>query len=148
MRVIVQRVSSASVAITDYETQTIGPGMVVFVGYTINDKQASNDWLLKKLLNLRIFSDETGKMNLNIQDIAGEILLVSQFTLYADLNQGNRPSFSQALVYNEAENLYNDFKTKLSDRAKVKTGIFGAEMQVTLTNDGPVTIIIDSPPIA
>ncbi len=147
MRVVVQRVKSASVVSNDLLTGEINFGLLVLVGFTHTDGRKEIDWMIGKLINLRIFSDDEGKMNRSVQDINGDILLVSQFTLYGDARKGNRPSFMDAAKPDFAETLYNDFKSGLSIASgkKIPSGIFAADMQVSLVNDGPVTLIIDSP---
>lgn len=148
MRVVVQRVSEGGVRITnqDYE-QSIGPGMVILLGIKTGDTENDVNFLADKCCNLRIFGDENGKMNLSLKDINGEVLVISQFTLYGDASRGNRPGYIEAARSDEAIPLYDKFinrmKYNLNDE-KVKAGIFGAIMELTIVNDGPVTIIIDS----
>ncbi|HLU86677.1 MAG TPA: D-aminoacyl-tRNA deacylase [Taishania sp.] len=146
MRILIQRSKTASVVV---ENQTIGAithGLVVLVGIEHEDTQEDADWLIGKLVNLRIFSDEEGKMNLSIQDVAGQFLVISQFTLHASTKKGNRPSYIRAARPEQAIPLYNYFVEQLNIQSKlpVETGEFGADMQVQLINDGPVTIWIDS----
>lgn len=144
MRLVVQRVSKAKVEV---ESKTIGEiekGYMVLVGIAENDTEKEADYLAKKLINLRVFEDENGKMNLNIKDAGGELLLISQFTLYADCSSGNRPSFSNAGNPDKANKLYEYFCNRCSEEVHVEKGIFGAHMEVSLTNDGPVTILLDS----
>ena len=143
MRLVIQRSKEASVS---YEnTVSIEKGLVVLLGMTKEDNIEDINYLVKKLINLRIFEDSDNKMNLSVKDIKGSILLVSQFTLYASCKDGNRPSFTNALNYKESEKLYNMFIEELSKTGiDYKTGKFGADMKVSLINDGPVTIIIDS----
>ncbi|QEN08516.1 D-tyrosyl-tRNA(Tyr) deacylase [Oceanispirochaeta crateris] len=146
MRAVLQRVSRASVTINKKKIRSIGPGFLVFLGISPEDRDEDIQWLTSKISDMRIFSDETGKMNCSVREIEGEILLVSQFTLFASTRKGNRPSFSRSADPKMALPLYNQFITDLrrkSDRP-VKTGEFGAHMDVELCNDGPVTIIIDS----
>lgn len=144
MKVIVQRSKNASVTVDENVVGKIDHGFVILVGFTKDDTELLVDKMIKKILNLRIFSDENDKMNLDIKSVDGKILSVSQFTLYAKLN-GRRPSFTEALNYNDAKALYEYFNEKLrSYNIDVQKGIFGADMQVELVNDGPVTIIIDS----
>jgi D-tyrosyl-tRNA(Tyr) deacylase len=146
MRALVQRVKQASVEIDGRVTASIKNGLLVFLGIKAGDTSSGADYLLKKILSLRIFNDENGKMNLSLKEINGEVLLVSQFTLYADTVKGNRPSYSAAMPPSEAEPLFELTAEKLrSLHDKVQTGIFGADMKVSLLNDGPVTIILDSP---
>lgn len=146
MKLVIQRVSSASVKIEGTIKATIGQGFMTLLGIEEEDTETDIEWLCKKMLNLRVFSDEEGKMNLSLQDIKGEILLISQFTLYASTKKGNRPSFTKAAKPTIAIPLYDkfiDFLAKDLD-SRIKTGEFGADMKVSLINDGPVTIIIDS----
>ena len=143
MKLVVQRVTKASVTIDKKVYNEIKTGMLVLVGFTENDTQDNIDYLIKKLINLRIFDDESGVMNKSILDIKGEILSISQFTLYADTTGGNRPSYTKALDKDEATIRYDEFNKKLNEFIPTKSGIFGAEMQINLTNDGPVTIILE-----
>ncbi|MES2558012.1 MAG: D-aminoacyl-tRNA deacylase [Bacteroidota bacterium] len=146
MRLVIQRVSEASVTIDGTVHGAIGKGFLVLIGVENADKQEDVDWLVQKTVNMRIFSDDEGKMNLSLIDIAGELLVISQFTLHASTKKGNRPSFIQAARPETAIPLYESFVAgcKLAGINKVETGIFGADMKVALINDGPVTIIIDS----
>ena len=146
MIAIIQRVSQASVTIEDKIKGEIGIGFLVLLGVTHSDTDEDLDWLSKKIIGLRIFSDEEGKMNLDLATVKGNILLISQFTLHASTKKGNRPSFIEAAKPEIAIPLYEKMVIKLStDLGKnIKTGIFGADMKVALVNDGPVTIIIDS----
>ncbi len=146
MRTVIQRVSQASVTIDDMVTGSIGPGLVILLGIESADNVGDIDWLCSKILNLRIFNDETGVMNRSVIDIDGEILVISQFTLHASTKKGNRPSYIRAAKPSEAIPLYDLFILKMEEllKKKVQTGRFGAMMQVFLINDGPVTIIIDS----
>lgn len=144
MKIVVQRVNNAKVEVNNEIIGKINKGFLVLVGITHEDTTEIADYLVQKLLNLRIFSDEDDKMNLSIKDINGELLIVSQFTLYANCQRGNRPSFIDAAKPEMAENLYNYFVQKCkNENIKVETGKFGADMQVSLTNDGPVTIILE-----
>ena len=144
MKVVVQRVKKASVTVDNKLISKIDKGFLVLVGFTHNDGMDNIKYIVKKLKNLRIFDDENGNMNLNINDIGGSILSVSQFTLYADTKNGNRPSFVDSMKYDEAEKLYSLFNEELkSTNVPISTGIFGADMKVSLLNDGPVTIIIE-----
>lgn len=144
MRVVIQRSKEASVSFND-TINSIDKGLVVLLGMTNNDTIDDIKYLVKKIVNLRIFEDSDNKMNYSVKDINGSILLVSQFTLYASCKDGNRPSFTNALNYEESNKLYELFKTELKETGiNFKTGEFGADMKVTLINDGPVTIIIDS----
>ncbi len=144
MRVVIQRCKEASVSYDDV-TNSIDKGLVVLLGMTNGDTMDDINYLVKKISKLRIFEDSEHKMNLSVKDINGNILLVSQFTLYASTKDGNRPSFTNALNYDESNELYELFKEELSKTdISYKTGSFGADMKVSLINDGPVTIIIDS----
>ncbi len=144
MKVVVQRVQNANVTVRDKKVGEINKGLLLLVGFTQNETQENIDWMVKKITNLRIFDDQDGIMNISIKDIKGEILSVSQFTLYADSKKGNRPSYIKALNGEEAIILYNKFNKKLKETGlKVEEGIFGEDMQVSLTNDGPITIILE-----
>ncbi|MDM8213608.1 D-aminoacyl-tRNA deacylase [Enterococcus hirae] len=144
MRVLLQRVQNAAVTVDSREIGKIGRGFLLLVGFTTGDTLAEVEYLAKKIAKLRVFEDETGKLNLDLKQIEGAILSVSQFTLYADTKKGNRPSFTKALAPAEAENLYEAFNEKLRQAGfAVATGKFGAEMQVSLVNDGPVTICLE-----
>jgi D-aminoacyl-tRNA deacylase len=148
MRVVVQRVSSGRLTIDGTEHAHIGKGLVVLLGITHADTPSDAEFLADKCAGLRVFEDENGKMNLSLDDAGGSVLAVSQFTLYADARKGNRPSFTLASRPEAAEPLYELFVSRLRSRLgaeRVYTGIFGAMMEVTIVNDGPVTIIIDSP---
>ena len=146
MRVVIQRVSNAIVVSNGIPTGEIGKGLVVLLGIEQVDTEEDAIWLADKIRQLRIFADDDQKMNLSLEDINGEIIVVSQFTLHASTKKGNRPSFIKAARPEHAIPLYNYFIDILNQQlqCKVHTGIFGADMQVSLTNDGPVTIIIDS----
>ena len=145
MRVVLQRVSSASVTVNDQELGAIGQGYMLLVAIQDADTEAELDYLVRKITGLRVFEDEAGKMNLSIQDVGGSILSISQFTLYADTRRGNRPSFTDAGAPAYAEKMYDQFNTKLAATGlTVTTGEFGADMKVSLVNDGPVTIIFDT----
>ena len=144
MRVIVQRVKKSSVSVDKKVVGKIDNGLMILVGFTYNDNIKDLEYMIKKVLNLRIFDDENGVMNKNVLEVGGSILSISQFTLYADTKKGNRPSYIKALKSDEATILYNKFNELLSEKIKVETGIFGAEMEVSLINDGPITIILDS----
>lgn len=145
MRVVVQRVTEASVTVEGEITGQIGPGLLVLVGFAPTDTAAELDWMARKLVQLRIFSDAEGKMNLSVQDVGGEVLVVSQFTLLADARKGTRPSYVQAAPPPVAIPLYEDFVRQLQTLLgrPVATGRFGADMKVRLLNDGPVTIILE-----
>jgi D-aminoacyl-tRNA deacylase len=146
MRIVIQRVSQAQVNIQNQTQGSIGQGFLILLGISTEDTEADIDVLINKVSKLRVFNDEAGKMNLSIRDINGEILVLSQFTLFADTQKGNRPSFIQAARPEQAIPLYESFVLKLSKiiPKPIQTGIFGADMQVSLTNDGPVTILIDT----
>ena len=145
MRVLLQRVSEASVKIEGKINGQIDQGLLLLLGICAEDAQGDIDWLIQKIVNMRIFSDENGKMNLSIQDIQGEFLVISQFTLHASTKKGNRPSFIEAARPEIAIPLYENFITQLKlTNLKVETGIFGADMKVSLVNDGPVTMWLDS----
>lgn len=147
MRTVIQRVSHASVSVPeeDYRAE-IGPGLLVLAAFVDEDTEEDLGWMARKIVSLRVFNDDNGVMNRPLADADGEILLVSQFTLYASTARGNRPSYIKAAKPDVAVPLYEKFISMLSERQgkPVKTGIFGADMKVELLNDGPVTIIIDS----
>jgi len=146
MKAVLQRVSEASVTIDNSLESSIASGLMVLLGIHPEDSQEDIDWLVKKICNMRIFDDENGVMNDSILDIKGEVLVVSQFTLQASTKKGNRPSYIKAAKPDVAIPLYEAFKKQLSAilSKEVKSGVFGANMQVSLVNDGPVTILIDS----
>jgi D-tyrosyl-tRNA(Tyr) deacylase len=146
MRVIVQRVSEAAVAAEGRITGRIGPGLLVLAGFEEIDEDSDLDWMAQKLLRLRIFADNAGVMNRSVAETGGEILAVSQFTLYASTKKGNRPSWGRAARGEVSQPLFERFVKRLSDTLgrPVATGVFGADMKVSLVNDGPVTIAIDS----
>ncbi|MBR9936306.1 D-tyrosyl-tRNA(Tyr) deacylase [Oscillospiraceae bacterium Marseille-Q3528] len=144
MKLVIQRVKHASVTVDGNVTGKIGKGFLVLIGIANSDTKEIADQYLKKLLNLRIFEDENGKTNLSLKDVNGELLLVSQFTLYADCRKGNRPSFINAGAPDMAEALYEYMiEACRKEIPVVETGIFGADMQVELLNDGPFTIVLD-----
>ena len=144
MKIVVQRVKNAKVEVENKVVGEIKKGFLVLLGVTHTDTKENVDYLVKKLCNLRVFSDENDKMNLALKDIQGELLIVSQFTLYADCAKGNRPAFIDAARPEQAEELYEYFCSECEkNNIKVEKGIFGADMQVSLVNDGPVTIIIE-----
>ena len=144
MKFLVQRVTEASVTVDNIVTGKIEKGFLVLIGITHSDSKDDADFLINKLLNLRVFSDENGKMNLNINQVNGELLLVSQFTLYANTSHGNRPDFLEAAKPAYAEELYEYIIKECKNRnINVQTGIFGADMKVHLLNDGPVTIMLE-----
>ncbi|MBL4935138.1 D-tyrosyl-tRNA(Tyr) deacylase [Clostridium sp. YIM B02515] len=145
MRAVVQRVKSSKVIVENNITGSIQQGLNVLLGIEKNDTIEDIDYLKDKILNLRIFEDENGKMNKSLLEVNGELLVVSQFTLYGDCRKGRRPNFMEALSGKEAEVLYNEFVNKcLQILGKVETGIFGADMKVFIENDGPVTLLLDS----
>ena len=144
MKLVLQRVSKAEVKVDGETTGKIEKGFLVLLGVTHTDTKETADFLVKKLCNLRIFEDENEKMNLNIKDVNGELLIVSQFTLYGDCHKGNRPSFVDAAKPDYAEELYEYFLEQCrKENIKVEKGIFGAHMEVNLLNNGPVTIILE-----
>lgn len=145
MRAVVQRVSSSKVTVDGNVTGEISKGLLVLLGVTHEDTSKDVDYMIDKILNLRIFEDENEKMNLSLKDVGGELLVVSQFTLYGDCRKGKRPSFSNAARPDVAIPLYEEFIKKAKDQdVVVGTGEFGAHMMVDLTNDGPVTILLES----
>lgn len=144
MKLVVQRVKNAKVEVEGKTVGSINQGFLVLLGVTHTDTRKEADYLVKKLCNLRVFEDDNGKMNLGLKDVEGELLIVSQFTLYADCMQGNRPSFTNAAKPDVANELYEYFCEKCREQnIKVEKGIFGADMKVSLLNDGPVTIILE-----
>lgn len=145
MKVVIQRVSEASVKVDGIVVGEINKGFMLLIGIDENDEKTDADWLVQKILNLRVFSDENDKLNLSIKDINGEILCISQFTLIADYKKGSRPSFIKAAKPDKAIPLFEYFKEELSKSdLRLESGIFGADMKVSLINDGPVTIVMDS----
>lgn len=144
MRIIAQRSKESSVSVDKRIAGKIASGLVLLVGFTHTDTANDVEKLVKKVLNLRIFDDENGVMNKSILEVGGEILSISQFTLYANSKKGNRPSYIEALKGEEAIKLYELFNQLLSESIQVETGVFGAEMEVKITNDGPITIMLDS----
>lgn len=146
MRALVQRVSRAAVTVDGNEASSIGPGLLVFLGIESRDEENDLRWLAGKVAKVRIFADEEGRMNRSVVDIAGGLLVVSQFTLHASTSKGSRPSFIRAAAPDRAEPLYEQFCRELeqSTARPVGRGVFGADMKVALVNDGPVTILIDS----
>lgn len=143
MRVIAQRSLNSKVVVDNKVVGEITKGLVLLVGFTYGDSMSTIDKMVNKIIKLRIFDDENGVMNKSIMDLQGEILSISQFTLYADTKKGNRPSYVKALNGREAIHLYDLFNEKLKNYTKVETGIFGADMTVSITNDGPVTIALE-----
>ena len=145
MRIVVQRVSSASVTVDGEICGKIGKGYLLLLGVGEGDTEEDCRRLSDKIINLRIFSDENDKINLSLEQVGGELLVVSQFTLYADCRKGNRPNFTQAAKPDIAESLYNYFAGYCRSKGKhVETGIFGADMKVELVNDGPFTVVLES----
>ena len=145
MKAVIQRVSEAKVEVNKEIVGQISAGLLLLIGIDEEDTKTDAEWLAQKVINLRIFGDEEGKLNLSIQDIKGEILCISQFTLIADYKKGNRPSFIKAARPETAIPLLDYFKKLLSQsNLKIESGIFGADMKVNLINDGPVTIVMDS----
>lgn len=145
MKAVIQRVSEASVKVDDQIVGEIGKGLMLLIGIDENDEKTDADWLIQKILNLRIFGDENDKLNLSVKDISGEILCISQFTLITDYKKGNRPSFIKAAKPEKAVPLFEYFKEEIAKSGlKIEKGIFGADMKVSLINDGPVTIVMDS----
>lgn len=148
MKAVVQRVSEGGVKISSHNhDESIGRGIVILLGVTHNDTIDEVNFVADKCCNLRIFEDENGKMNLSLKDIEGEVLIISQFTLYGDARKGNRPSFIEAAPPGLADDLYDKFIKRIKENIgfdRVKTGIFGAMMEVKIINDGPVTIIVES----
>lgn len=143
MKVLVQRCDKASVTVNNEIVGKIDKGMMILVGFTETDTSENIDYMVEKVLNLRIYDDESGIMNKSIIDVGGSILSVSQFTLYADTKKGRRPSYVNALNGEKATLLYDEFNEKLKKQIHVETGVFGAEMKVELINDGPVTIMLE-----
>lgn len=146
MRAVIQRVSSSSVAVDGREIGAIGPGITLLLGIKEDDTLKDCEYIINKTINLRIFEDDNGKMNLSLLDVGGELLVVSQFTLYGDCRKGRRPGFSRGGSVQDAEKLYHEFVRIVRETPvqKIATGEFQAEMQVTIHNDGPVTLLLDS----
>lgn len=144
MRLLIQRSKASSVTVDGHIVGQINKGLVIFSCFKDGDNQNDIAYLVKKVCNLRIFDDENGVMNLSLLDTKGEVLSISQFTLYADSSKGNRPSYFKALKGEEATKLYDAFNEELKKYVPTQTGIFGADMQVNILNDGPITIILDS----
>ncbi len=144
MKLVIQRVKEASVKVDTKVVGKIDCGLMILVGFTLGDTEKEIDELIKKVIHLRIFDDEKGIMNRSLLDIKGSVLSVSQFTLYADTTKGRRPSYVSAMKGAEAKILYELWNQKMSAFVPVKTGVFGAEMEVSLINDGPITIVMES----
>jgi D-tyrosyl-tRNA(Tyr) deacylase len=144
MKVVIQRVSESSVSVNEKTIGKIDKGLNILVGFTSTDNEVVVDKIIEKILKLRIFDDLNNKINLSVKEVNGEILLISQFTLYADLNDGNRPNFIKAAKPEEAKKLYDYMYRRLIGRIKTYAGVFGANMNVKILNDGPLTIIIDT----
>ncbi|KUJ50387.1 D-aminoacyl-tRNA deacylase [Chryseobacterium sp. JAH] len=145
MKAVIQRVSEASVKVNGITVGEISKGLMLLIGIDEQDEKTDADWLIQKILHLRIFGDENEKLNLSVKDISGEILCISQFTLIADYKKGNRPSFIKAAKPEKAVPLFDYFKDEIvKSGLKIESGIFGADMKVSLINDGPVTIVMDS----
>lgn len=144
MKVIVQRSLSSSVSVENKVVGEIKKGMVLLVGFQLDDTINDIDYMVQKIIHLRIFDDDNGIMNQSILESGGEVLSISQFTLYADTSRGNRPSYSKAMKFEQANQLYKEFNHKLGNYLSVKEGVFGADMKVSITNDGPITIILES----
>jgi D-tyrosyl-tRNA(Tyr) deacylase len=145
MRVVIQRVEQASVTVDDKVVGAIGKGLLVLLGVEAGDTDADLAFIKRKIINLRVFDDGQGRMNLSVRDVAGAILVVSQFTLHGDARRGNRPDFTRAAPADQARAAYERLIRELrAEGARVESGIFQAMMKVTLTNDGPVTVIVDS----
>ena len=146
MKVVIQRVKNANVKVDGKVVGEIEKGFLVLVGIKVGDTKEQADYLVKKVCNLRVFTDENDKMNLSLKDVNGKLLIVSQFTLYGDCSDGNRPSFIEACEPKKANEMYEYFKKTCSKELEkdIQSGIFGADMKVELLNDGPVTIVLDS----
>lgn len=145
MRVVIQRVSEASVKVDNQIVGEIGKGLMLLIGVDESDENSDADWLVKKILDVRVFSDDEGKMNHSVKEINGEILCISQFTLISDYKKGNRPSYIKAARPDKAIPLFEYFKDEMKKSGlKTESGIFGADMKVSLINDGPVTLVFDS----
>ncbi len=144
MKVVVQRSKKSSVSVAGQLINEIDEGLVLLVGFTLDDGINDIEWMVKKIANLRIFDDESGVMNKSILDVGGQILSISQFTLYADTKKGNRPSYIRAMKNDEAKKLYELFNKKMNELVPTVPGVFGADMLVSISNDGPITIILDT----
>jgi D-aminoacyl-tRNA deacylase len=147
VRAVIQRVNEASVKVNEQVAGSIGRGLLVFLGIGREDTLREIDWMVDKIVNLRIFEKEEGKLDESLLDVGGDLLVVSQFTLYGDCRKGRRPSFSDAMESQSAKSLFETFVEKAREKVRnVQTGVFQAMMQVSLVNDGPVTLVIESPP--
>ena len=145
MKIVVQRVKEANVKVDNEIVGKISEGLMLLIGVDEDDDTNDADWLIKKIIDLRIFSDQEGKMNLSVKDISGEILCISQFTLISDYKKGNRPSYIKAAKPEKAIPLFEYFKSEIAKSGlKIESGIFGADMKVSLLNDGPLTLVLDS----
>ena len=144
MRLLVQRSLNSSVSVDDKIVGKIDLGLVLLVGFKTDDTESDIDYLVKKLIGLRIFDDSEGVMNKSILDVGGKVLSISQFTLYAETKKGNRPSYINSMKQDDASKMYDLFNNKLSNFVDVETGIFRSDMKVNITNDGPVTILLES----
>lgn len=144
MRVVIQRVSGSRLTVDDVVKAETGPGLVVLAGFAPGDGAAQLRWMAEKIAGLRIFPDDEGKMNLSVVDVGGQVLAVPNFTLHGDCRKGKRPGFSNAAPPELATTLFDDFCRELEQLAPVQRGVFGAHMHVTLTNDGPVTLLLDT----
>ncbi len=143
MRLLIERVKSCKCVIYGLTNSEIGQGLLVYCAFEEGDNPLKNDKAISKIKKLRIFTDEADKLNLSIGDVNGEVMVISSFSLFADLNTGNRPSFSRSLKYDESLPLYNDFINKAKLELNAKTGVFGADMKVNSINDGPISVILD-----
>ncbi len=146
MKLLIQRVNKASININGRTHSQINKGLLIFLGIEKGDTSECSKWLIEKILKLRIFEDENEKMNLSIKDVNGEIMVVSQFTLAGNCKKGTRPSFDNAEIPQKANEMYEEFCKHLSNSINIKTGVFGAMMQIELINDGPVTFILEKKP--
>lgn len=144
MRAVIQRVSEAGVDIDRERVSSIGPGLLVLAAFRTGDGDEELEWMARKCIELRVFEDDNGKMNLSVQEVGGELLVVSQFTLYGNCRKGRRPAYTESAPAEEAERLYRRFLGMLRERyGRVAEGVFGAKMRIHLVNDGPVTLIVD-----
>lgn len=143
MKVVVQKVINASCQVDGKLISEINKGLLILVGFTETDNRQTIEWMAKKVANLRVFEDENDVMNYSVLDVKGKILSISQFTLYGDANKGNRPSYIKALSGDKAKILYEDFNSELNKYIETKSGVFGADMKISLVNDGPTTILLE-----